>query len=42
MVSLATLYTIIKVAASLLSLFFGGRKLYRLIRRKLNKRKPTA
>ncbi|WP_261376032.1 hypothetical protein [Brevibacillus brevis] len=41
MVTLVTLYTIIKVAATLLSLVLGGRKLYKWIRRKLSKRKPT-
>jgi uncharacterized membrane protein len=39
LVKLATLQTIIQIGVGLLSLWFGGMKLYRWIRRQLNKRK---
>ncbi|GAB1533423.1 hypothetical protein YSY22_48460 [Brevibacillus formosus] len=42
MVSLGTLYLFLKVLATLLSLWFSTRKLYRWIRKWRNKRKPTA
>ncbi|GED25649.1 hypothetical protein BAG01nite_17510 [Brevibacillus agri] len=42
MVSLGTLYLCLKVLATLLSLWFSGRKLYQWARKRRNKRKPTA
>lgn len=42
MVALVALLDILKWIATLLSLAFSNRKLYRWIKQKLNKRKPTA
>ncbi len=41
MVVLAKLFVIIMVASTLLSFWFGMRKLYRWLRKWHNKRKPT-
>ncbi|WP_263621333.1 hypothetical protein [Paenibacillus gallinarum] len=42
MIALVALLDILKWIATLLSLAFSIRKLYRWIRRKINKQKPTA
>jgi hypothetical protein len=42
MAALVVLLTIIKYAGSVISFYFGVRKVYRIVRRKRNKKKPTA